>query len=208
MLVVEFHVDSPILRRALARAPDTEVAYEQQYQTEDGIVLLFWAAGSDLEGFAEGLPDDPTVTNEARLAETQERRLYRATFTDYGERVATFPSWRELDASLLDSTGSSDGWDIRMRVPDRAALVAYREACTIAGIDFRLDAVYEATDSRPSDRLTNAQRETLLAARELGYFSVPREATLADVAEHCGVSSQAASERIRRGTESLVDIAL
>lgn len=52
--------------------------------------------------------------------------------------------------------------------------------------------------------LTDVQRETLLAAHETGYFEVPREATLGDLAEQLGVTDTAASQRLRRGMATLV----
>lgn len=209
MFIVKFHLDSPILQRALARAPATTVQYEEQYQTSDGITLLFWAEGGDHTAFERGLTTDPTVTNLVQLAETQERRLYRVNFTPTGEEVATFPEWRELDISLLDATATYEHWDVQMRVPDRDALHQYREACTERVLDFRLKAIYEeSAETKAGTQLTDCQRTTLTTARELGYFEIPRRASLADVADQCGVSSQAASERLRRGTATLVDMVL
>lgn len=210
MLVVEFDVNSPILREALAHAPETRVSYEEQHRTTDGISFLFWAEGGDPADFEDGLKADPTVTDTVRLAETKRGRLYRVTFTEQGERVATFPSWSELDFSMLDSTGRVDGWDVRMRIPDREALSQYRQACAENDLGFKLTSIYEETDAatEAESRLTADQQEALLTAHELGYFEIPRRASLADVASDCGVSSQAASERIRRGTATLVDATL
>ena len=40
--------------------------------------------------------------------------------------------------------------------------------------------------------------------REVGYFDVPREAKLGDIADRLDVSHQALSERLRRGHANLV----
>jgi predicted DNA binding protein len=56
----------------------------------------------------------------------------------------------------------------------------------------------------PRATLTDEQREVLQVAHDLGYFDVPRSATLADVAAELGISSQAASERLRRGHRQLI----
>ena len=41
-------------------------------------------------------------------------------------------------------------------------------------------------------------------AVEEGYFSVPRGTTLEEIAEEAGITRQAASERVRRGAETVL----
>jgi hypothetical protein len=210
MLVVEVQVESPILREALTRPPDVTLQYEEQYQTDDGINLLFWASSRDFATFEDGLDVDPTVTNVTRLAETESQRLYRVTFTEVGEAAATFPSWSELDISVLDAAATDEGWELRMQLPDRESLRGYRDVCEERGHQFHLQSVYERRDSPDTAEtpLTAAQAEALAIARDLGYFDIPRETSMADVAAELGISSQAASERIRRGITALVDASL
>jgi predicted DNA binding protein len=45
-------------------------------------------------------------------------------------------------------------------------------------------------------------------AIEDGYFSVPRETKLEEIAEVVGITQQAASERVRRGAETVLRKAL
>jgi hypothetical protein len=52
--------------------------------------------------------------------------------------------------------------------------------------------------------LTAAQREAIRAAADRGYFKVPREVSLKELAEQLGVSEQAVSQRLRRGLGNLV----
>lgn len=55
----------------------------------------------------------------------------------------------------------------------------------------------EARD--PTGVLTAAERETLRVALEKGYFEVPRETTLVEIAEELDRSDVEASQQIRRG---------
>lgn len=48
------------------------------------------------------------------------------------------------------------------------------------------------------------QREALILAVERGYFAVPRETKLEEIAEELGITRQAASERVRRGAETVL----
>ena len=50
---------------------------------------------------------------------------------------------------------------------------------------------------KPRSSLTEEQRQFLKTASERGYFSVPREATLRELADEHGMSSQEASELLR-----------
>jgi predicted DNA binding protein len=52
--------------------------------------------------------------------------------------------------------------------------------------------------------LTERQHECLAAAQRQGYFAVPRECTLAEVADELGVDTSTASETIRRATARIV----
>jgi len=47
------------------------------------------------------------------------------------------------------------------------------------------------------------QAEAMRLARDRGYFKIPRDATLADIADEMGITSQAASERLRLGMAEL-----
>jgi len=217
-LLVELRLDSPLLRDALGRAPDVSISHEEQYLTDDGINYLFWAetdggeagdSDGDFTAFEAGLDADPTVRNVAQLADTESGRLYRVTFTDHGEQFTTFPVWGELDISLLDSMATDEGWEVRMRMPDRGALREFRSVCADRDVPLELVSIYDERDARETRPvLTDEQREALQVARELGYFEVPRQTSMTEISNQLGISSQAVSERIRRGTDSLVEESL
>ncbi|RRJ32489.1 helix-turn-helix domain-containing protein [Halocatena pleomorpha] len=212
MIVVEVRMESPILQESLAHAPEMIINYEEMYQTGNEILFLFWTTEGDLAAFEDGLDADPTVANPTQLAETQTRRLYRVTFTKYGKSVATYPAWPELDMSLLDATTATThgGWILRIQMSNRETLQQFQEICAENGIDIFLKTVHKVRENttEADTQLTSSQREALLTARELGYFQVPRRVPLATVADHCGISSQALSERLRRGTATVIDTAL
>lgn len=57
----------------------------------------------------------------------------------------------------------------------------------------------------PGNGLTDDQTEALRTAYELGYFAIPRDAALADVAAALGISSSSTSERLRRAQTRLIE---
>ncbi|MGQ3413863.1 helix-turn-helix domain-containing protein [Natrinema sp. LN54] len=50
-----------------------------------------------------------------------------------------------------------------------------------------------------STTITDRQFEAIERATDLGYFSVPREATLTDIADEMGIDKSTAGEHLRRG---------
>jgi predicted DNA binding protein len=207
MIIVEHLMRGPILQKTFQQAPDMRIVLEQESATSEGPVrLLFWAEGPDFEAFEAAMEADPTVTDVTCLARTDATHLYRARLTEQGMEVTTMNLWMELDIVLLHATRSVNGWEVRMRFPDRDALGEFRAYCDDHDLDFKVLALYSTDDTQPVGRfgVTEPQRDTLLAAVESGYFSIPRESSLAELADQLGLSSQATSERLRRGTEALV----
>ena len=212
MLIVEFRIDSPILRDAVSSVPGLAVVVEQLYVTEDDeIRLLFWAEDGDYAAFEAALDADPTATNRKVLAATESRRLYRVDLTEYGRQRTAYPGWGDLDIVPLHLHLDDDEWDARMQIPDRETLARYRKRCEELGLSFELESIYEVADG-PGEgadaTLSSSQREAIEIALEAGYFEVPREATLAEVADELDISSQALSERLRRGMRALAERAV
>jgi predicted DNA binding protein len=53
--------------------------------------------------------------------------------------------------------------------------------------------------------LTSAQHEALTLAFESGYYDVPADVTLDSLSKMLGITSQALSERLTRGTKTLIE---
>ncbi|WP_152041323.1 helix-turn-helix domain-containing protein [Salinigranum salinum] len=206
-MIVEFDIDSDVLSHALQHAPEMSVVVDQ-LDASDAVPLrnLFWATGGAFETFEDALAEDPTITAFECIAEEGDARLYRVQYTDDVPEVAAYRASVALDGVVLRAENDGSGWLVRMRFPDRESIAAFCERCWESGFDLRIRAVYDQRNEAPEKRygLTQAQYETLLTALEHDYFSIPRGASLRDVADELGVSSQAASERLRRGMKTLV----
>lgn len=139
------------------------------------------------------------------MSDAGDRRLYRLRLTGAAS-VVTYDTWIDLGAARLEMRYADERWHARMRFPDRDALATFRTFCAENGLDFRLQRLYDSDPERgpPRDRLTTHQREALRLAHEDGYFGIPRETTLDDIAAELDISNQAASERLRRGCERLI----
>jgi uncharacterized protein (DUF2267 family) len=70
-------------------------------------------------------------------------------------------------------------------------------------LQYELESVLHQDD--PEDALTPRQRECLTVARRMGYFEVPRDTTLAAVADALDVDTSTASETLRRAVARVLD---
>ncbi|MFC5970699.1 helix-turn-helix domain-containing protein [Halomarina salina] len=164
--------------------------------------LHFWANGSDLDGFERDLRGDDSVFGVVQLDDDgSEDRLYSAqvdataTVTAAGE---------EFDATWLTVQYADDWWHTESRFPDMDTLDQYRTWLTDRDASVQVDNVYVEEMENEGPDLTRRQRETVILAYEKGFFEVPRNATLTDLAEEFDVSEQAISQRLRRAYSRLV----
>ncbi|WP_226479046.1 helix-turn-helix domain-containing protein [Natrinema amylolyticum] len=205
VLIVEFEIATPILRRTVEAVSRIDV--EEIYQSKTGETkLICWVYGDELESVETALTDDDTVQTFSLLEEQDDRHLYSVTLSERGEAHLTYPTAAEYDIGYHEITVTKDT-KIRARVPTRAALFAYRDVCREKDIPFRIQRIFRESDpSETEDRygITARQREALQIALEEGYFDVPRGTTLSAVAAKLDISDQALSARLRRGQANLL----
>ena len=210
MLIAEFLLDSPLLRTVLREAPDVQATVEEYYQQNDTLRVLLWVEGGDLARFEQALGSDPMVTESIRLTEVNDRRLYRVDYTEEASQVATFPLWSELDLVMFELKGTNGRWKFRMGFPDRDTFVRYQQVCEERGLDLDLRAIYDQADRHGAraPEVTSRQLEALVTALDEGYYEIPRDITLSELAEELEISRQATSERLRRGTATVLRTSL
>nr|WP_240148881.1 helix-turn-helix domain-containing protein [Halorubellus sp. JP-L1] len=154
----------------------------------------------------------PREPYEARLADLRRVRSFDlAPVDDDAFYVHVHEEPSETDASLLDafSRGGlvavppieyrTDRTMTMGVVGDPAVLQATFDAVP-EGIDVAVDRVSEApSTSVPAGRdLTTRQREVVRAAKRLGYYEVPRAASVEDVADAVDCAPGTAAEHLRK----------
>lgn len=207
-MIVEFSFDVATLQSALTESTRTRVEVDHITATDTvPLRTFFWARGRDLDSFEAGLDADPSVKEFKRVTQTEDSRYYRFVYPDDAPDIDAHRAVVELDGQVLDARSKGNGWGLRLRFPDRDAATEWQNRCTAAGIDVGIEAIYDQEHQPPNNAygLTPGQREALLTAAECGYFSIPRETSLAGVGEKLDVSSQSASERLRRGMVALIE---
>ncbi|SEK48477.1 helix-turn-helix domain-containing protein [Haloferax larsenii] len=209
--IAEFTIrslDLPLMG-AFERAPEMRLDVEQTITTESGRPVLFvWADGGDFDAFEAGLDDDETVVDPTLMESLPEQRLYRLFVADDAD-TTVFPTDAEVGASRLDASFTVDGLHTRMRFPDRDALRCYRQRCAERDVEMSVHRIYRGdTTDQNGYGLSPKQRQVLSLAAKRGYFEVPREVSLTELADELDISAQSTSERLRRGVDQLVSATL
>ncbi|WP_336345989.1 helix-turn-helix domain-containing protein [Halalkalicoccus ordinarius] len=208
--IIEFSLPTEefALEETLDTLPEAHIEIERVVaDNPDQITPYVWVRTDDFDAFEAALEDDPTVEEVVTFSDTGEERSYQMTWTgsiDFIVQVLT-----EYSGTITHADGSADGWDLRVVFPDRESLSRANEAAQQAGFQFDIKTIYGTEDPRGVQHgLTETQRNTLVAAFEAGYFTVPREVSLSNLAEQRNTSHQALSEQLRRATGNLVESTL
>jgi hypothetical protein len=217
VIVADLDHSTPLFARALATVPAVSLTLDRMYATRepDGSgevrtwIEVAAESPSTLDRSVRELDADPTVADVVALSGGGTERQYRVSLTDAGERASTYPAAAAADAALVTGTATADGWTVRLRFPGREALGRYRERCAERGTEPDLRRLHsgEANEESDSD-LTEPQAAILRRAIELGYFDIPRSASLAEVGESLDITGQAASERLRRALKAHLSASL
>lgn len=206
-MFVQFNLDSAVLETALEHAPGMR-ATVQHVDSTASIPLrsVFWATGGDFDAFEAGLEADDTVADARLVAENGDERLYRVRYAPDMPDVTIYESAIEADGVFLKGETDGDGWTVKMLFPTRDSFNEFREACASVDLTVDVDSIYSKPFSGSGDEiaLTDPQRDLLTRAVQVGYFDIPRETTLQELGQQMNISGQAASERLRRGMETLI----
>lgn len=201
-------VDDFALGDALRAVPEMDVEADRlAAHSRRWVMPCLWAAGGDFEAFDAALEADATVDNVITTAEYENEKFYQVDWTD--EIKDRVDEALDREASLLQARTANGDWWLTIRFATRDQFRTFRECLSDQGMEFHLEDLLQATVPRQfMGGLTSPQREALVTAVDAGYFAIPREATMADVADALDISTQSASERLRRGIEEFVETML
>lgn len=209
-VIVEFSVPPGdfVFGAALSTVEGMEITLEEIVPVEDGAMPYFWATGVDFETFERGVLDNSHIESIIRLDRVDDSALYRVSWTRTDEDL--LDGLVDSDAVVLEAYGNG-AWHFRVRFPDHDLLGQFYNFCTERDITIHVVRVYTLTEASRAGRsfdLTPHQREALILAVRRGYFAVPRETDLTEIAEELDISQQAASKRVRRGVDKVLTNAL
>ena len=196
------------LHHTLEALPELFFEVERIVTTgEDALMPLLWVRGSTRDEIEAALEEDPTVKEVELLGDFDDEWLFQMKWVSHVDLILEMLT--NAEATVLDAVGHDEKWKLRVLYPRRSLFSETHAFCEEHGITFDVRAIREL-DQEPAGRfgLTGAQYEMLAEAAKKGYFEVPREVSLEDLADDLDISHQAASERLRRAMDALVEDAL
>lgn len=172
----------------------------EQVVAADG--LRIWLSGAELSSLNAALEKDPTVVVHSVVSGDSERWLYNIDFSE--EVTELFSLVVDEGGTMLTATAMNRRWTLRLRVPRREAVRRVHERLAERGIRLEIIRLQSfSTDTADDVGLTSEQFEAIAAAIDYGYFKIPREMSLEELAAELGISHQALSERLRRAYRTL-----
>jgi len=205
-VVVEFGLDSGEfeLGRILELEAGEELQLEAVVPTGERAIPSFWTEGVDAEAFERRVREHESVESLTAVQALEDRYLYTIEWDRRTDPV--IGGIRAGGGQLLQASGGTDNWTFQVRFPTHDALSAYQSWLRDAGSEPSVHRVYtpDEPEGTAGYGLTDYQREALTLAVQRGYYDVPRSCSTAELGNALGVSDQAVTERLRRGTDALV----
>jgi predicted DNA binding protein len=214
-LVAEFEIacEGLPLVGVAAAVPGATLVLELQFNHGERPLFLVTATGGRRSAVEDALADATDVASYTLIGRAGDTRRYQAVpalgleeqLGGYVDDLAGLQSLATAEAIVERIEVIPSGWRQTGWFADRAAFDVFR-AFWQENARFRLCRLTRDGETEPpGDGLTDRQREALRTAYGMGYFDVPRGATLEEVAAELGVAASSASERLRRAQTRLVE---
>lgn len=162
--------------------------------------LVVW--GDDEGVVADRLRAHRGVVSAVTLAEEGDYRLYAVEWDL--DATPLLRTVRRTRTTIVEAIGDRERWRFTFRCRDREALTALQSTLNELACPTNVDRVVEGSVTAPSTQLTPEQYEVLRLALHEGFFAVPRETSLAELADRVGISDTAVSQRLRRGLTTML----
>ncbi|WP_224332994.1 helix-turn-helix domain-containing protein [Haloprofundus halobius] len=211
-IVAEFSIpaESFAFSRAFDRLPDLVVEVDRlATHSREWVLPFLWMSteNGSAETVREAVDDDPTVEELTVVDEWESVALYNVHWSEAVQQL--IDEIIDQHGIVLSATAHDRRWSLTLRFVNRSMLDDFQTYFDEHGQGFELERIHEMRGPKQREfGLTPPQRETLVAAFEMGYFTVPRETNITELADELGVSPNAVSQRLRRATASLVENAL
>ncbi|WP_227380893.1 bacterio-opsin activator domain-containing protein [Haladaptatus halobius] len=204
--IAEFSIPAEefALSETLERLPEMVFTIDRVVAHDTDYVMPFvWASNGDFETLTAVLEDDPSIGNVELLTELEDEWLYRMEWVNKTQIIAYM--LLEQDATVQRATAHNDQWNLRVLFPEQNKISAVSQYAKEHGFTLDISRIYDVDSAqRVRFDLTDDQQEALALATKHGYYDIPRVVDQSELAEKLGVSHQALSERLRRGTKGIL----
>lgn len=181
---------------------DARIELAEFVPVEGRPVPLCWVdtdATDDRDRFERGVENDGRIAAFDRIDEAADRTLYRLEWTEAIDGFLDALAEGDLIVEHGFARTGTDTWTIRLRALDHEALTRFQHRCNEHGVEFDVRRLtHDPAENEDPYGLTDKQREALTLAFDAGYFAVPREISLSELADRLDISRQAYTRRLNR----------
>jgi len=174
-------------------APDATFRLLSGVRAGETAIELGETTADDPAAIGRAIADHGSIVSYRRLELTDDRVLARYETTDTGLYEFVAESSLPVEYPVV----VEDGWYEFDLTGSRETFDRFRGALEESDRRFELLSIVHSEDA--SGLLTERQREVIAAALRRGYFEVPRDCTLAELAADLDVDKSTASRVLRRG---------
>lgn len=174
----------------------------------DSVPYVRITGAYEAAAYERSVRDDPRIAAFTAIQRSFQMGLYRIKWDQAVNGLIS--SIHEHDLLIEQAIGRAQHWTLQLRGPDRAAIEAVRHDCQTEDIPITALTIRDQTDGDTGApyNLTTKQRKAVRLAFERGYFRVPRETSLTELAEELGISRQSFTRRLHRGLQGILDALL
>jgi len=214
-LVAEFDIDCealPLVGVASAVTAST-LTLTMQFNHGNRPMFLVTAQDSSRETIEHALTEAYDVAAWTLIGQAGDTRRYQVVpalsfeeqLGDHIDDLAGLEALATADAIIERIEVLPGGWRQSGWFADREAFSEFSSFWQ-ENAGFHLQRLtLDGESEPPGDGLTDRQREAMRIAYEIGYFDIPRRASLEDVAAELDISPSSVSERLRRAQTQLIE---
>ncbi|MFC6964139.1 helix-turn-helix domain-containing protein [Halocatena marina] len=213
-LVAEFriHCDGLPLVTVAGAVPAVTLVLELQFNHGNRPLFLATVTGESQTAIENALADAVDVGEWTLIGQAGDTRRYQVfpalsfeeQLGDHIDDLAGLEALATAEATIERIEVEPDGWR-------QTGWFATREAFNTFASFWQRNATFrlhrltrDGEPEPPGNGLTDRQHEALRTAYELGYFEIPRQASLNDIAAELDISASSVSERLRRAQTHLI----
>lgn len=206
-VITEFTIPAEAfaLDRTLEAVPDATIEIERHAtHSRKWIMPFLWTTGVAVDTIEEALRADPTVVDVTQVGQAGDTGQFTVEWA---------ASFQNLIDDIVDRQGiiqeaeAANGlWYLKLKFVDRDAVREFQAYFDEHGDPFELERLYDGTALKEREyNLTPEQHTVLVTALDMGYFAVPRESQIGELAAELEISTSAVSQRLRRATRNLTE---
>lgn len=204
-LITEFTIPAEAfaLEHTFSVAPDVRIEIERlATHSREWVMPILWATYDDPDEIEQALQADPSITELEAMNTTGDIREFTVEWAEDVQKLVD--QIVDQHGIMQEAEAANQAWYLKLKFVDQDALNDFQEYFDDQEYEFELQRIYHETGPKEREYdLTPEQREVLVLALENGYFSVPRDAQIQDLADELEISTNAVSQRLRRATGNL-----